>query len=468
VGTIRLIVAGYIDRHGAPNSPGCTAWRARQAGDVSAPTFHQLAQAVLPRLNMYPKERGLDDLSASLQPITRDEAASAKLPTGAAVPPSIRRKVERCLCDTTAALVERGVITSSEVLAIVLPQITSGLRAAAIASPTLRQLYAAIYRAFRRRRSLLLLDLQSQVRIEELPWVAAIERFRNETPSTRELAYQTLEEAAILSLRSFPHAIVPNKLVKEMRALAKGAALDLPLVDELAADIFMGRFTAPFVRAAKQAAELLQGTLYESYYGIDYRRVRQIPEPVEGKRSWFGRQESVEPDAFAELCAGMVGVSLGGWDVVRNGMVIEQQQIVTTQNLAVLYSGLNLHRALENSLVELAQRCFTWICHRQQVKTVKWHAALIMLKQTAYGWRQMIFHLALLGRPKLNEFLAWATDHLDEQPGDFRSRFRPALRGLTLAASGQWHSGLFKEDSAARRFLGWSQRRHWLLGAEPE
>ena len=65
---------------------------------------------------------------------------------------------------------------------------TSGLHAVGIADPLLRQLYAAIYRAFRRRRSLLLLDLQSQVRIEELPWVAAIDQFRSGSLSAQELA----------------------------------------------------------------------------------------------------------------------------------------------------------------------------------------------------------------------------------------------------------------------------------------
>ena len=51
-------------------------------------------------------------------------------------------------------------------------------RAAGIDDPSLRLLYGAVYAAFRRRRSLLLLDLAHQVRLEELPWVRAIEGLR--------------------------------------------------------------------------------------------------------------------------------------------------------------------------------------------------------------------------------------------------------------------------------------------------
>ena len=43
-------------------------------------------------------------------------------------------------------------------------------------------LLAAIYRAFRRRRSLLLLDLERQVRFKELPWVAALQALTVDDP----------------------------------------------------------------------------------------------------------------------------------------------------------------------------------------------------------------------------------------------------------------------------------------------
>ncbi len=468
VGRVRLILERYIEKRGAPDSPTCAEARARQAADVSAPTFHAIAGVVADRMKTAPKADGLDDVGYLAETVTGEEAASTGVPEGTSVPESIRRKVERCLNETVDALVERGIITSGETLARVLPQMSSGLGAAGIVDPTLRQLYAAIYRAFRRRRSLLLLNLEKQVQIEELPWAAAIDRFRSENLSSRELARQTLEEVTVLTLRSFPYAILPNKLLQELRALVKGAELDIPLVDEVAADIFMGVFSGKFLESAKRAGQLLDGALYATYYGIDYSAVRRIPEPKEPPKpawSWLRKGGSAEP--FAELCAARAGVSLGTWDPATNGMIVEQQQILTTQNLAALFAGLGLQEVLGRELGAMARECFAWVCRRQQVKADRRHARLIMLKNTAYAWRQMVFFLTLLPAREVSDFLGWAEDHLAKQEEGFRDRFRPAFVGLSLAAAGRTLDGDEARQAGSRRLLGWSKERHWLTQSSP-
>jgi hypothetical protein len=455
VGRVRLTLAGYIDKHGIPQSAGCRMLRGKQAASVGAPTFHEISRVLIPRLQCHPKDEGLDDVGTVALPVTSDEAGKFNIPAGTAIPASLERKLERCLRETAEVLVARGLITSGEVLARLLPQITAGLRAGGVSDPSLRRLYAAIYRAFRCRRSLLLLNLESQVRIEELPWVAAIDSHRRETTSTEDAARQTLEGVTTLTLCSFPHMILPNKLMKELRALAKGAKLDLPLVDELAADIFMGQFAGNFIRSAKIAARVLKGSLYETYFGIDYDSIRHISEPPALKTA-RGQEKGL--DAFAKLCTEMAKVTREGWDVAVNGMIIEQQQIITTQNLAVLYEGLRLKDLLSERSYDLAQGCFTWVCRRQQMKSELWHAKLIMLKNTAYAWRQMVFFLSQLSPERVQEFLAWAGEHLSKQKQDYQLRFSPALKGLVLAADG--HS---PDEQGARRFIGWSKQRHWLL-----
>jgi hypothetical protein len=159
-------------------------------------------------------------------------------------------------------------------------------------------------------------------------------------------------------------------------------------------------------------------------------------------------------------------VSLGSWDPATNGMIIEQQQILTAQNLAVLFAALDLADALRERLDDLARHCFQWICERQQVKADRLHTRLIQLKNTAYAWRQMIFFLALLPPPSVAAFLDWAEDHLTQQPEPFRNRFRPALTGLALAAAGHALDSEAAQQTGARRFLGWSKTRHWLLTDE--
>jgi hypothetical protein len=325
--------------------------------------------------------------------------------------------------------------------------------------------YAAIYRAFRRRRSLLLLNLENQIQIEELPWVAAIDRFRSDNLSSRELARQALEEVTLLTVTSFPYAILPNKLLQELRALVKGADLDIPLVDEVAADIFMGEFSGKFLESAKRAS-YLDGTLYATYYGIDYEEIRKMPKVKErATPMWFWSRTAASADRFVQLCSSRARVTLGTWDPATNGMIIEQQQILTTQNLAALFAGLDLTDALRDQLGEMSKQCFTWICKRHQMKIDKWHACLIMLKNTAYAWRQMVFFLALLPKGDLADFIRWAEGHLVVQPEGFRNRFRPALNGLVFAAEGRSLDTESARHPGVRRFLGWSKTRHWLLPA---
>lgn len=454
---IRTLLARALYRRGVPDSPRWQEVRAKQVPQVSAPMHHTLSQVVIARLSNCAPRQGGEDLDAMTCPVSSEEATRFEAAVASEIPTSIRRKVQRCGIDTVDALIENGVIPSSETLAQVLPQLTSELQAAGIIDPSLRQLYATIYQAFRRRRSLLLLNLESQVKLEELPWVAAIDRFRRDDLSTQELARETLKEVVALAILSFPQAIIPNKLLQEFRALVKRAKLNLPLVDELAADIFMGQFTPNFVRAAKTAARLLDGTLYATYYQIDSDAVENLPESrTKTRGSWFRKQSD---DPLLQLCSSRAGVTFGNWNVAINGMILEQQQILTTQNLAVLFVGLDLIDELQPHLLNVARRCFTWVVHRLQVRPRNWHAGLITLKNTAYAWRQTIFYLALLPRHDIQQFAEWAEEHLASQSLEFRARFRPALRGLRLAMA-----GMSPEDAPdARRFLGWTKQRHWLM-----
>jgi hypothetical protein len=86
-----------------------------------------------------------------------------------------------------------------------------------------------------------------------------------------------------------------------------------------------------------------------------------------------------------------------------------------------------------------------------------------MLKNTAYAWRQMVFFLALLPKDDVADILKWAEGHLAVQAENFRNRFGPALRGLTLAADGHSIDGDPATKSGAHRFLGWSNTKHWLM-----
>jgi hypothetical protein len=468
VGRIRLALARYHAKRGWPESERYQEIRASQAAQARTPLFHLMAAAVLPRLNGYPTSGGIENLDPVTKPLTLDESTRCNVPGGTPLPETIRRKIERTLWDTIDVLIQKELITSGESLAKVLPQLTSGVRSAGIADPTLRSLYAAIYRAFRRRRSLLLLDLQSQVRLEELPWVAAIERCRQEHQSTQEVARQTLQEVVSLTLSTFPQAILPNKVLQELRALVKTAGLDLPLVDELAADIFMGQFSGTFVRSVHQAAGVIRGTTYARYYSIDCDELLRIREPRKAdRRSWFNQVTTIasalsSDPTLIEVCSKRAGVSYGTWQPAINGMLIEQQQILTTQNLAQLFAALDLDQSLRGQLLPMSQECFRWVCEELQREKLEWHAKLIKLKQSAYAWRQMIFFLSFASEADRETFRQWAAEHFATQRQEFQIRFGRAMAGLDVVLLG--HP---PDADSGKVFTGWAEKRHWLLAREP-
>jgi hypothetical protein len=264
-----------------------------------------------------------------------------------------------------------------------------------------------------------------------------------------------------LAIRAFPQQILPNKLLQEVRTLAEGAGLHLPIVNEVAADIFMGDFSEQYLRAAQQAGTLLAGTLYERYYGVDYVQIQQIDDVTPSR---YGASTS---PTFTRLCYERAGATQTGgrWSVARNGTVIEQDQILASHNLAVLFHELGLIETLGPQLEELARRCFAWICHRQQQKINAWRPRLRMIKNSAYAWRQTVFFVALLPTETIDTFLGWAYDHLGQQRPAFQARFRPALHSLALVAAGGPvdTQDQHRHTSDARRFLGWTTERHWLM-----
>ena len=157
-----------------------------------------------------------------------------------------------------------------------------------------------------------------------------------------------------LALDAFPATPLPNPLIAELDTLAREAGLDLPFTEELAADIFMGRFSPKFARAAKLAGELLAGTGYAEHYALG----------------------TLDGD-FDELCFARAGTRPGG--VRENRRIIEQAQILTTHNLATLVSA-----GVQVDAERAATRC-------REARTSKpWVAARIE--------RQRIFFESLKGK----------------------------------------------------------------------
>ncbi|MBW3556742.1 MAG: hypothetical protein KY454_07365 [Actinobacteria bacterium] len=463
VGRVRMALRRSVERWGEPGSHERESLRTKQREWASRPTHKQVAQVVVDRVAQVPADAGIGDLTPILEPVHLGTNATAEVPS------NVARKIERALEAPIEELIERRVVPSSEVLAQVLPQITSHVAAGAFDDSILRDLYARIYAAFRRRRSLLLLNLEHQVQIDELPWIGAVEPFRKSTADSQVKAVDTLRHASLLAFTSFPQTILPNPLVRELDALAKEARLDLPFVEEVAADIFMGTFTLKWREAAAVAAEAMEDTLYARYFDLPpaetWGPIDEASGGLIGRvRERWGKRTAED---FTRVCNERAREAAfgDGSFVARNGTVIEQSQILTTHNLAQLTARLGLEDRVRVQAAEFSHQAFVWIVKEQNTKYSSWRSKLQMLKNAAYAWRQALFFLSFAEageqRRTVDELKTMASD----QPQDWQQRFAPVIAGLDEVLGGSRFDGQGRAGSG-RRYLGWSVGRHWLLPAD--
>lgn len=469
-GLLRHAVESMVRRRGRPGSAEHTALRDRQAADAARPTRRSVAMLVAARLAELPQRSGTPDIEPLLRPVTEAESlriggAVAPVPAGTPVPEPVHRAVQRVLQAPIDTLIERGVVPSAEVLAELVPQIVAATTAAAYPDDALRRLMAAGYRAFRDRRSLLLVNLEHQVQLGELPWVRAVESRRRVDDIGRETARSVLVRLSELALHGFPGTILPNPLLQELKRLAEDAGMNVPFVEELAADIFQGTFSGKYLRAAQLADELLgDESLYARYYGIDYRAVRAIDDVRAGR---FAARTS---GGFAELCRRRAGSAADRPTVAAKGMVIEQAQILTTHNLAVLVGRIGAAppaasaAGAEGAVTgwgALAERAFGTVC-RLVGRIGADERPLAAVKDAAYAWRQTLFFLSLCGAAEQRAWADRADDEVGRLPAHVARRLAPVLFGLRHVIDGG-----SLDDGVAPRFTGWIAGRHWMLSTPP-
>lgn len=454
-GLLQHAVDAMVRRRGAPGTKGHAALRGRQAVHAARPTRHALAQLLVARLSTVPQNGGLPSPDALLGPVTGEEERDTAVPAGTAIPDPLRQVVESTLSAPVTTLMERGVIPSAEVLAELVPQLVASTTTLAYPDDTLRSLMAAVYRAFRNRRSLLLLNLESQVRLDELPWVRAVAPYRRPSDDVRGHARAALVQLAELALQGFPATVLPNPMISELQALSRSAGMDVPLVEELAADIFIGTFSAKFLRAAQLAADVLEGTLYARYYGIDYAAIRAM------RCAPSNRMFSKPPaHALAALCRARAG-DPPYLSVAANGMIIEQAQILTSHNLAALVHPIGVRPA--PGWPDLARRTFAVVCRTvARVQGNPFPSRTV--KDAAYAWRQLLFHLSCCTTADQIAVTAWIQDEVERHPEHVRTRLAGVLDGLRhVLVGGDLDDG--SAPATTRRFLGWSDSGHWMCAA---
>lgn len=483
---VRDTVKAMVEKRGAPGSTALTELRTWQRYVGAIPQSPLLAKIASERLDDLNGDEGIIDPMLVNGPITPLEAVTYNVPVGTDMPSAVRRVLQRAYAAPLSDVLERGSVPSAEVYASLLPKEVCRLVAQSYTDDSLNRLMAASYAAFSNRRSLLLFDYAHQVRITELPWVAAMDKYRVRStsgPSAAEKAQKdVLVDAAQAVITHWPGTITPNPLISQMGYLARSAGMDTPLVEELAADIFMGDFTAKYDRAALLAATMLENTIYAKYYNID----KDTIQTLKAINSASGDEQPGVDDlgihnmtptlplnpveSLEELCRKRLGITTLPTSyrarVVPNGQIIEQAQILTTHNLATF---VELGTTAQWPALALA----AWnTCTRLLRGAAHQPRPLRAIKNAAYAWRQTLFYVAKAEKTDggaVKQFIDVARGMAGTYPSVTRSgapirvpRVDGVLHGLEDVANG----GRFDaqgRSARGRRFNGWSQGPHWIF-----
>ncbi len=422
VGAIRRILATYSASHGAPDSVQRMATRAQQKYTSSLPLHSVVAGRVADALERHPRDAGLVDLDAVL----------ARAAGGRPLPDAIARKAMRCLEAPLEQLVERRVLASTEVIATMLPRLAARARASTIADVPLRRVVEATSRAFRGERA----------SFEQLPWIEALLPWIGSEAAEREAVRSALRQTVTTVLTTFPHQIIPNNFIRQLREVAARAEITIPLVDEILVDRWDGVFADAYLDAARVGARLLRESLYDHYYELPSTRIFAL-----------------DPAGFAALCAERASRTGAP---PQSGVVVEQAQILTTHNLAALFQEFGIDHS--TSLAPLAERTFEWILWRLQRPQKDWRGQQTALKQTAAAWRQLVFLLSFLARERQTAFLDWSVERLELHPAEFQQRFEPVIAGLRASmAAERFDERGVHPASGGRRFLAFTAGTHWIL-----
>ena len=451
-GLLPRVIETSLLKRGAPGSVEHDTLRSDQRDVALAPPHSRLAAVAGGRLRSLDPSEGIAAPELFTGAVTRTEAAATGVAEGSAMPKVVQRTLSRAHAASVTTLLAEGAVPSSEVLAELVPRISATVVAEGFSDPALARLAAANYRAFRRRRSLLLLSLENQVQLSELPWVRPL---ASHSGTITNEAMSVAQRVAALALDHYPATIVPNRLLHEMQYLLRAAGHDLPLVEELAADIFMGRFSDKFRLAAQTAAHIVGGTIYARYYSIDPQQILSLTGPPKDKAvtGWRWRRSGpADPGpSFGELCRARAGQRPGdAWSVAANGMVIEQSQILTTHNLAAFVDlGIRPSRPWAELARDAMARTAALLglaAHQRR--------PLATVKDAAYAWRQAVFYLSIAEPSAARSLLA------DDSTASGPAVMTELLAGLRRAADGHPTGA----DNHVP-FLGWTVGRHWILDA---
>ena len=324
--------------------------------------------------------------------------------------PDLKKSIGKTTLGTLTELCDYGLIDSAEMFADQVVTISAISHSTAFKKGPYQVLARNMYSTFSARRSKLLLNLETQVKMSEIPWFTVFEEvFRVKVIDTDEISKSVFLDY----LSNFPGTQMPNNFVDVMsRQLGRNG-----LVKEIAADIFMGQFVKTFGAQAKERESVLgEDTPYGSYYSVS---ILGFPKGSESKTvdaknliSSVKKEPEKEPEEpecrYEKLCQSsmmayykeyygkcyckvMASYSCSGRSVGENRKTIDGVSASTTHNLLWMLVDMNI----DQDMVLLEKSALmSW----NEVMTSLKSSSLSRYRYMTGALRSFLVFVSLIGR----------------------------------------------------------------------
>nr|WSX48714.1 hypothetical protein OG409_07000 [Streptomyces sp. NBC_00974] len=400
-GLLRHAVTSMVAKRGRPGSPEHTRLRqeqVRQAAVLRGPFAPALDPGRLPR------------------PVGQAGPAHPADRADPAHPDTVLPRADALVA--LAAAEEARAAWEAGLSGVRVPQAVGAALARAyhpeVTDPALRILLAKLYQGGARYCA----HLWNFAGLSELPWIRAVAGAPARDPEALVIALRQLATATMeASCGSVTDPSLP--LVRGLSALAREAGVPASFAAEPFADRDTGVVSEDVLPAASAAAELLRGTPYERYYGIDYAAVRAMADA--GDRQGFAVL------CIARACHPAPGPLLTRHadfpELAAEPAVIEQVRILTAFNLPALVHRTGAVPGPDGAA--LARSAFT--AARRRAATPA---------RTARAWRHLLFHLSFCAPDQQASVLDWIDAETGRLPRGTADRLAPSIARLRTAMAG--------------------------------
>ncbi|NQZ57502.1 MAG: N-6 DNA methylase [Lentisphaeraceae bacterium] len=124
---LAFVLGHYLRKYGFPDSEEFNKRYEAQSNQCKTPIYTDIARVLVERLSKFSLEEGLADIEQVLVDVDEEESKQSTIDAGVSIPECLAQKTIRCQLNTIDSLIDQKLIKSADVLAVILPQITSGV-----------------------------------------------------------------------------------------------------------------------------------------------------------------------------------------------------------------------------------------------------------------------------------------------------------------------------------------------------